>query len=136
MFGSLRKNCYKNRQGYYNNWTFAAPDDVYWNNVELETLTWDKVTNGSVMKYTWREYDVSATTTLSIEVPAKFKINSVTEVGVTVRGSVSVNEGDDECGESIVEYCDHANSRYPSDGVIYGERYNTGTVQFEVRERY
>jgi hypothetical protein len=61
---------------------------------------------------------------------------TLSEVLYDAHKSYAAPKGDDECGESIVEYCDHVNSRYPSDGVIYGERYNTGTVQFEVRERY
>lgn len=109
-----------------------SSSDNYFNNVdvplfrqkEIEIVNWQKATFSDVMKYTWIEQDnTDFSVDLSIKLAVKLDSATTMEVGATVKKS----DKDDPAGDSIIEYCDPANTP--------GDLYTTGTVKFHVRQR-
>jgi hypothetical protein len=134
---TLKKMLVADRMYFYNSWWFAPQTDTYWVNMESEIFKWDRYVHGERMKYSWYEEDNTGTaTTLNLSFEPQVTIAGVKVKLSSVGGSVSFNEANYDCGESMVEFCDRVNSSYSGGEPSYGQEYNTNTLRFEVRERW
>ncbi|MCF6352427.1 MAG: DUF3103 domain-containing protein [Cyclobacteriaceae bacterium] len=119
-FWGLTKSLTGRRRDYRscNFWGNCSP---IWKNINAEILTWDPAEIGDRMKYSWYEVD-NNTGSITLSATVKFGIVSTT-------GSTKFTLGTDryELEESYVEYCDDADEN--------GELYNTGSLNFHVKQR-
>ena len=112
------------------NWANTNCTGPQWQNEHMESINWELNQYANVMKYYWYEddYDWGVTididSELTVAIPNPYVENSTT---VTIQGSFWIGNKDDECGESILNYCDKAHG--------IGEFYSTGIIQFYVRHR-
>lgn len=112
------------------NWWKTNCTGSKWQNEQIEIVNWELDQYANVMKYYWYEDDydwgvtIDVNSELTVSIPNPYVQNSTT---VKIEGSFWIGNKDDECGESIINYCDKAN------GV--GEYYSTGILQFYVRQR-
>uniref|UniRef100_UPI0040474B08 hypothetical protein n=2 Tax=Roseivirga sp. TaxID=1964215 RepID=UPI0040474B08 len=97
--------------------------DPRWVNIQSEIVTWTKTEYSNRMHYYIYEYDgAGAELTSTIAFPVV--IGSTT---FNITSSVKIKSEDTFIGESIVEYCDNSQND--------GYTYNTGTFEFQVRQR-
>jgi hypothetical protein len=93
-----------------------------WTNFNVEVFHWVKDTNGDKMLYRWDEYDDGRKREIKVSLGTKVK-----GVDLKLEGTFDLTNRSDAMGDSIIEYCDAANTP--------GTEYNTGRVRFFVRHK-
>ncbi len=102
------------------------PNYPIWRNINVEIITFDRETQGDFMQYTWIEIDRGVDVEFKVKTPA-FKIFGVKVPGLDPEFKLKAPRVRELLGESVVEYCDDANGE--------GYKYNTGTLEFYVKQR-
>jgi hypothetical protein len=103
---------------------FTSTGSPLFRQKNIEIINWQQTTFSDVMKYTWMEQDnTDFSVDLSIKLAVPLSGAATAEVGATVK----ISSNDDPAGDSIIEYCDPANTP--------GDLYTTGSVKFHVRQR-
>ena len=93
-----------------------------WSNLNAEVFHWVPDTNGDKMLYRWDEWDNGKKKEIKVSLGTKIK-----GVDVKLEGTFDLTNNSDQMGDSVVEYCDTANTP--------GYEYNTGRVRFWVRHK-
>jgi hypothetical protein len=97
--------------------------DPRWVNVLSEVITWDKAIYGDKMHYSFYEYDGTGdSSTITVQFPV-----TIGATTFNITSSHTIKSNDFPIGNSYVEYCDNSQND--------GYTYNTGTFEFQVRQR-
>lgn len=117
--------------GYINTGQFGGVKENTWYAPNYSSIIWDLDDDGNRMKYVAYEADGGSIRTIDVELSTEFDppVVGSTEISTTI--PITINNGDDFIGETIVEYC-HDMYQNSSD---WGFQYRYGAVTMLINNR-